>query len=306
MVAPAQKTWIDGQLLDGAQQVSLLTHTLHYGVGAFEGIRSYRRADGKGYIFRLKEHILRLYNSCKLVLITPRPTIDEVCQGCVDVLFTSGMMEAYLRPLVYLGDGSMGLLPDNNPAVTAITAWEWGAYLGTDALSAGIRCKVSAFSRPAANTAFPHGKLVGQYVTSVVAKQEARSAGYDEALLLDPQGFVSEGSGENLFVVRNGELVTPPSASSILPGITRDTIMTLAREQGLTVREERFGRDYLYLADEVFLTGTAAELTPVREIDDRQIGSGKVGPISRQLQDRYFDVVRGSDDSHPEWLTLLE
>lgn len=305
MVISAETIWIDGELRSGedAGRVPLLAHTLHYGVGAFEGVRAYERASGESCVFRLEEHIVRLFNSCKLIMLKPVVSVDEVCDGCVRVLRDNAMAEGYLRPLCYLGAGSMGLLPADNPVITAITAWPWGAYLGSEALTDGIRCKIASLARHHVNVAFAQGKLVGQYVNSVMAKREAQLAGYDEAILLDTQGYVAEGSGENIFIVRGGELFTPPLSASILPGITRDTIMVLAREMGLSVREERFTRDQLWLADEVFLTGTAAEVTPVREVDDRAIGDGSVGPVTRRLQERYFDVVRGYDTTHPEWLT---
>lgn len=305
MVEAGQRIWVDGKLSDHSA-IPLLTHTLHYGVGAFEGIRAYRRSDGRTSVFRLPEHIVRLFNSCKLVWLTPTVTIDEVIRGCIEVVATNGMEEAYLRPITYLGAGSMGLLPADNPVITAIAAWKWGAYLGAEALSKGIRCKISSLTRPTLNSAFTQGKLTGQYVTSVVAKREARHCGYDEAILLDSRGFVAEGSGENLFLVSKGELLTPPLSAGILPGITRETVMTLAREEGLIVKEESFPRDTLYLADEVFLTGTAAEVTPVREIDEHLIGSGGVGSITKHLQQRYFDIVGGVDHSHPEWHTFVE
>lgn len=307
MVNTGDKVWIDGQIQAGesASQVSLMTHTLHYGVGAFEGIRAYRRALGETCVFRLAEHIKRLFNSCKLVMLEPCVDSGEVTDGCLQVLRENGMTDGYVRPIVYLAAGSMGLLPTDNRAVTAIVAWDWGAYLGVDGLNQGIRCKVSSFSRHHVGGAFAHGKLVGQYVNSVVAKREASLSGYDEAILLDTAGYVAEGSGENIFIVSDGELITPPVSSAILPGITRDTVMVLARESGYVVREERITRDQLLLADEVFLTGTAAEVTPVREVDDRAIGNGGVGSITKLLQGRYFDVVRGTDSTHPEWLTTL-
>lgn len=306
MVTPAEKFWIDGELRsdEEASKVSLLTHTLHYGVGAFEGIRAYKRAAGESAVFRLHEHIRRLFDSCKLVLMQPRVTFEEVSQGCVDVLARSGMSEGYIRPICYLGRGGMGLLPQGNEVVTTITAWGWGAYLGNDALTHGIRCKISSLSRHHVNVAFTRGKIIGQYVSSVMAKRDAQLSGFDEAILLDTRGYVAEGSGENIFVVRDGELVTPPLAAAILPGITRDTVMILAREAGLTVREELFTRDELLLADEVFFTGTAAEITPVREIDHRPISDGSVGPITKRLQERYFDIVKGRDTTHLEWLTV--
>ena len=302
-----KKFWQDGKVLGwgDAGNVSLLTHTLHYGLGAFEGIRAYRRSGGETIVFRLTDHIARLFDSCRLMFITPRVSPADVEDGCLAVLRENGMTEGYLRPLVILGEGAMGLLPKDNPAVTSVMAWEWGAYLGAKGLDEGIRCKVSSFARGAVNAGLPRGKIVGQYVNSTLAKQEAVLAGYDEALLLDATGYLSEGSGENLFLVKNGRLSTPPLSSSILAGITRDTAMTLAKEEGFVVVEEQITRDAAYLADEVFLTGTAAEITPVREIDNRAIGSGKAGDVTKTMQRRYFDIVRGADDTHPEWLTRV-
>jgi branched-chain amino acid aminotransferase len=302
-----KQIWVDGVLVDESVggTVPLLTHTLHYGVGVFEGLRAYRRADGVPTLFRLDDHVERLFNSCRLVMMQPTVDFDAVKQGCRAVLRENGLVDGYVRPIVLMGAGAMGLLPSNNPITTIITAWQWGAYLGADGLSQGIRCKVSSFARHHVNVSFAQAKLTGQYINSVMAKREVTLAGYDEAILLDVNGFVAEGSGENIFIVKKGRLITPPTSSSILPGITRDTVMVLAREAGFDVVEQRFARDELLLADEVFLTGTAAEVTPVREIDDRIIGQGSVGPITAQLQARYFDVVRGSDNSHPDWLTVV-
>jgi len=307
-----RRFWKDGRVLDWVSSgtVSLLTHTLHYGLGVFEGIRAYERpAPGGGRtetaIFRLDEHVKRLFGSAKIVLMEPRVTEADVKQGAAAVLRENRMSEGYIRPLMILGEGPMGLLPTENPVETYIIAWKWGAYLGAEGLENGIRCKVSSIARPRVNTAMPRGKIVGQYVNSTLAKQEAKLSGYDEALLLDANGYVSEGSGENLFIVEGGRLVTPPLSAAILPGITRDTVMVLAREEGIDVVEQTFTRDAVYLADEVFLTGTAAELTPVREVDGRRIGNGKAGEITKLLQRRYFEIVRGSDDSHLEWLTRI-
>jgi branched-chain amino acid aminotransferase len=226
------------------------------------------------------------------------------------VLRENSFREAYLRPLVLLGVGSMGLALKGNPTVTTILAWKWGAYLGERAVSGGVRCKTSAWSRPNPGIALPRGKITGQYVTSVIAKNDAVRDGYDEALMLDSRGYVCEGTGENIFVVKSGRIFTPPVSSSILPGITRDTVLTLAREDGFVVQESLLARDDVYLADEVFLTGTAAEVTPVVEVDGHAIGVGaknagaqQVGPVTQQLQRRFFEIVRGNDDSHPEWLT---
>ncbi|MBK8997004.1 MAG: branched-chain amino acid transaminase [Myxococcales bacterium] len=307
MLEYGQKVWKDGEISDwkSGGNLSLLTHTLHYGVGAFEGIRAYKRARGETAIFRLREHIDRLFDSCQLVLIKPTVTREQVMQGCIDVLRANQMAEAYLRPIALIADGAMGVYAPKNPVATYIATWKWGTYLGPEALEKGIRCMVSSFSRHHINVSFAKGKLVGQYINSVMAKQEAKLAGFDEAILTDVNGYVSEGSGENIFLVKGGKLLTPPQAASILSGITRDTVITLAREEGLVVTEQFITRDELYLADEVFLTGTAAEITPVREINHRSIGSGQAGPITRAMQKRYFDVVKGSDDSHPEWLTRV-
>jgi branched-chain amino acid aminotransferase len=305
MVRAGQWIWADGTLKDNRADngVSLLTHTLHYGVGAFEGIRAYRNPSGNAAVFRLGEHVRRLFDSCKLVWLEPQVSQADVEQACLDVLAKNGFDEAYLRPIVYLGAGAMGLLPVDNPVVTTVIAWPWGAYLGKDGLERGIRCKISSFRRHGAHSALSQGKIIGQYTNSVLAKREARADGYDEAILLDGQGLVAEGSGENLFLVDRGELVTPPLSVGILPGITRATIITLAAELGLTVRQEAFPREALYLADEVFLTGTAAEVTPVVEIDRHPVGDGTVGEVTRRLQQRYFDVVAGREPAHAAWLT---
>lgn len=299
--------WLDGKIVDrhtGAQ-VPLLTHTLHYGVGAFEGIRAYQREGGETRIFRLGDHVQRLFDSCRLVMIEPAVTAAEVCRGCIEVLQQNQLRAGYLRPIVLLGEGAMGLFPQGNPVNTYIAAWAWGAYLGQDALEKGIRCKISSYARPHLNVGFSRGKLTGQYIVSVMAKREVKLAGYDEAILLDLQGNVAEGSGENVFIVKDGRLITPPLTGAILAGITRDTVLTLAREEGIPVLEQNFPRDALLLADEAFLTGTAAEVTPVREVDDRKIGDGRVGPITRSLQERYFAIVRGGREDHPEWLTAV-
>jgi len=307
MVDPGRTFWRDGELVDWHEHghASLLTHTLHYGVGAFEGVRAYRRADGVTYVFRLREHIQRLFDSCRLVMIEPSVTVEQTMDGCLQVLRANAMQDGYLRPMVFLGPGAMGILPLQNPAIAFVVAWSWGAYLGTDGLEKGIRCKISAYSRHHINVAFAKGKLNGQYINSVMAKQEATKSGFDEALMLDVNGFVSEGSGENVFLVKNGVIATPPLSGSILAGITRATVMALAEEEGIIVSETPITRDQLFLADEVFLTGTAAEVTPVREVDHRRIGDGSRGPITERLQQRYFDIVKGSDDSHPEWLSRV-
>jgi len=312
MVDKLKKIWVEGEMVDWDDaQVHVLTHSLHYGIAAFEGIRAYKRAGsasgvGAGtHIFRLKEHIQRLADSCKMTLLTPRFTKEQIETACVELLRANGMEEGYLRPLVYLGDGAMGVYAPNNPVRTTVIAWKWGAYLGDEALAKGIRCKISSFARHHINISLAKGKITGQYTNSVLAKREAKLAGYDEAIMLDANGYVSEGSGENLFIVKRGVLITPDLSSSILEGITRDTVLQLAREEGLSVQETRLTRDQLWLADEAFFTGTAAELTPIREVDNRPIGEGGIGPITKRLQARFFDVVRGADTTHPEWLTKV-
>jgi branched-chain amino acid aminotransferase len=304
------KIWLDGSLIPFAQaQVHILTHTLHYGVGAFEGIRAYKRPDGKGAIFRLDDHIARLFGSCHICSMDVPYTKEQIAAACVETMRANKMTEAYLRPLVFLGDGELGLGSLGNPVRVAIAVYEWGAYLGEEGLRRGIRAKVSSFTRGALNSNMSKGKICGQYVNSVLAKREAIKSGYSEAILLDNNGLVAEASGENIFLVRRGKLKTPPLSSAILEGITRDTVIALAREAGLVVEECTFARDEMYLADEVFFTGTAAELTPVREIDDRQIGAGECGPVTRKLQDLYFEAVKGKTGkekpSHPEWLTFV-
>jgi len=306
MVDKLQKIWLDGELVDWDEaKVHILTHSLHYGLGGFEGIRAYKRTDGKSYVFRLNEHIDRLFDTCKLCLLQPKFTREQIATACLDTLRANGMAEGYLRPMIFVGEGAMGIYAPNNPVRATVICWKWGAYLGEDALKKGIRAKISSYARHHINIGLAKAKMMGQYTNSVLAKREAKLGGYDEAILLDSQGYVSEGSGENIFMVKKGVLHTPDLSSSILEGITRDTIIQIAREEGIAVHECRITRDQLWLADEVFLTGTAAEVTPIREVDDRAIGDGVVGPITRRLQERFFDVVRGSDTSHPEWLTRV-
>jgi branched-chain amino acid aminotransferase len=306
MVDKVKKVWLDGSLVDwDAANVHVMTHSLHYGLAAFEGIRAYKRADGGTYVFRLHEHVDRLFDSCKMCLLRPEYTREQVMSVCAEILRANGLDEGYLRPMVFVGEGAMGIYAPNNPVRTAVLAWKWGAYLGEEALKNGIRAKISSFARHHINVSLAKAKMTGQYTNSVLAKREAKLGGYDEAILLDANGFVSEGSGENIFVVRKNVIRTPDLSCSILEGITRDTVITLARELGMTVEECRITRDQLWLADEVFFTGTAAEVTPVREIDNRTVGDGTVGPLTKRIQQRFFEVVRGADTSHPEWLTRV-
>jgi branched-chain amino acid aminotransferase len=307
MVDKLKKIWLEGELVNWDDaKIHVLTHTMHYGLGAFEGIRAYKRADGSTTIFRLKEHIERLFDSCKLIVTEPRFTKEQIQDACSQVLVANGMDEGYIRPLVYVGDGAMGVFAPDNPIRTFVVAWKWGAYLGTGAVEKGVRAKISSWCRHHLSVSLAKGKIMGQYTNSTLAKREARMGGYDEAILMDTNGYVSEGSGENLFIVKKGKVYTPPLSASILAGITRDTVLTIAREEGLPVAEEMLTRDQLYLADECFFTGTAVEITPIREVDNRKIGDGTVGPITRRIQERFFDIVKGSDSaSHPEWLTRV-
>ena len=306
MVEKLKKVWLDGEFVDWDEaKVHVLTHSLHYGLAVFDGVRAYQRADGGTYVFRLREHIDRLFEGCKMCLLQPKFTRDQVMDACVQALRVNGMADGYIRPIVFIGEGAMGIYVPNNPIRTAVVAWQWGAYLGDEALRNGIRAKISSFARHHINISLAKAKMTGQYTNSVLAKREAKLGGYDEAILLDPAGNVSEGSGENIFVVRKGVLRTPDLSCSILEGITRDTVLTLAREMGVEVVEGRLTRDQLWQADEVFFTGTAAEITPVREIDNRPVGEGSVGPVTKKIQSRFFEIVRGADASHPEWLTRV-
>jgi len=298
--------WIDGQLVpwDSATD-HLLAHTMHYGVGVFEGIRAYQRADGKTAIFRLREHIDRLLDSATICTLDVPYTREQLMAACHEVVRTNRMAACYLRPLIYLGYGALGLGSFEPPVRTMVACYEWGAYLGEDGLRKGIRCMISGFMRANANAVMNKGKICGQYVSSVLAKRMAIRSGFDEALMLDPQGYVAEGTGENIFLVKRDVVRTPPTSAAILNGITRDTAIQLLREQGVEVREEPISRDELYIADEVFLTGTAAEITPVREIDHRRIGRGEAGPVTRRVQETFFSIVKGADARHDHWLSVI-
>jgi len=305
MVEKAEWIWLDGNFIPWDEaRVHVLTHTLHYGLGVFEGIRAYETADGRTAIFRLSEHIRRLFDSAHIMQIAIPFSRNELEGVCMEILRLNGQKEAYLRPLVFLGAGVMGLNPADSPVRVAIISWLWGAYLGEEGLQRGVRLKTSAFTRHHVRVMMTMSKTVGNYVNSILAKREAIQAGYDEAVLLDNEGYVSEASGENVFIVRDGVLKTHPS-TGILPGITRDSILTLASDLGLRSKEERFTLDELYLADEAFLTGTAAEVTPVREVDNRTIGLGRPGPITQKLQSAFFAVVKGQDPRYQKWLAYV-
>jgi branched-chain amino acid aminotransferase len=301
---PQGKIWMDGSLVDWADaKVHVLTHSLHYGLAAFEGLRCYKGKSGSA-IFKLHEHVDRLFDSAHIGMMTIPYEKKQVAEAIVETVRSNKLEACYIRPLVYIGYGAMGVYPGDNPIKLAIAAWKWGSYLGDDALANGMRACVSSFTRHHVNVSMTRGKISGYYVNSILAKREAKGNGYDEAILLDPEGYVSEGTGENIFIVRKGRLKTTP-LTSILEGITRNAVIELAREQGIVVLEERFTRDEMYIADEVFVTGTAAELTPVREIDKRPIGTGKPGPVTAALQKRFFSIVRGEDPSHDSWLTRV-
>ena len=301
---PQGKIWMDGSLVDWADaKVHVLTHSLHYGLAAFEGLRCYKGKAGSA-IFKLHEHVDRLFDSAHIGMMTIPYEKKQVAEAIVETVRSNKLEACYIRPLIYIGYGAMGVYPGDNPIKLAIAAWKWGSYLGDDALANGMRACVSSFTRHHVNVSMTRGKISGYYVNSILAKREAKANGYDEAILLDPEGYVSEGTGENIFIVRKGRLKTTP-LTSILEGITRNAVIELAREQGLVVLEERFTRDEMYIADEVFVTGTAAELTPVREIDKRPIGTGKPGPVTAALQKRFFSIVRGEDPSHDSWLTRV-
>ncbi len=302
MTLTAKKLWMDGEIIPFEQaRVHVLTHTLHYGYGVFEGIRAYKRSGGESHVFRLREHVDRLFESAHILGLDMPFSRGEIAEACIEVLKANDFDEAYLRPIAFLGDEAMGLGALGNKVHVAIATWKWGAYLGDEGLKNGIRCKISSFSRMHVNVNMVKGKICGQYVNSVIAKREVMKAGYDEAIMLDTNGYVSECTGENLFMVKNGRIVTAPYGGSILGGITRDTVLALAADLDVAVEQRLFTRDELYVADEIFLCGTAAEVTPVREVDDRRIGTGRPGEITSRVSEAFFDVVRGATPAHPEW-----
>jgi branched-chain amino acid aminotransferase len=305
MVEKAKFIWFDGKMIPWDQaQVHVLTHTLHYGLGVFEGIRAYQCVDGRTAIFRLQEHIRRLFDSAHVMMLNIPFSQDEVKAACCEILRVNDQKAAYIRPLVFLGEGVMGINPAGNPVQVAVISWVWGAYLGDEGLRQGIRVKTSSYIRHHVNIMMTKTKTVGNYVNSIMAKREAIDAGFDEALLLDTEGYVCEASGENIFIVRDGVIKTPP-LTSVLAGVTRDCVCTIAKDLGVKVKEERFSRDELYLADEAFFSGTAAEITPIREVDGRVIGMGEPGPVTKQIQGTYFAAVKGENTRYQQWLTYI-
>ena len=304
MIAKTKKIWMDGKFIDWDDaSVHVLTHTLHYGLGVFEGIRCYETETGPA-LFRLNEHIERLFNSARIFLMDIPYAKKDIKEAVVETVRINKIKECYIRPIVYMGYGAMGLYAPENPVNVSIAAWQWGAYLGEKGVKNGIRAKTSSFITNHVNSNMSRAKVTGYYVNSQLAKKEAISCGYDEAILLDTEGYVSEGSGENIFMVRKGILKTTP-LTSILEGITRNSIIEITYDEGISVREQKFTRDELYIADEAFFTGTAAEVTPIRMVDGRSMGSGRPGKMTRRIQSLFFDIVRGKNNKYESWLTRI-
>ena len=305
MVQKMEKIWMDGRLIPWDEaKVHVLTHTLHYGLGIFEGIRCYLCDDGRSAVFRLREHIDRFFDSAHIGALKMGYSKKEIVEACKETLRANGLKAGYIRPLAFIGEGVMGVYPGDNPIQVAIITWPWGAYLGEEAIEKGIRAKFSSYTRHHVNVMMTKAKISGNYVNSVLAKREVMKLGYEEAMMLDTEGYVSEGSGENIFMVRNGVIKTTP-LTSILSGITRNSVIQIAKSRKIPVVEEKFTRDELYTAQEAFFTGTAAEITPIREVDDRQIGEGKPGPVTKELQAVFFDIVKGKNPEFREWLDYL-
>ncbi|HSB32814.1 MAG TPA: branched-chain amino acid transaminase [Nitrospirota bacterium] len=302
MLQATEKIWMNGSFVkwDDAR-VHILTHSLHYGTGVFEGIRCYK-ADSGPAVFRLTEHVDRLFDSAHILQMEMPFTREAVTEAILETIRVNKIDACYIRPLAFIGYGAMGVFPKENPVQVSIAVWPWGSYLGDEGIKNGIRVKISSYSRPHVNATMVRAKTTANYANSLLAKREALKDGYDEAVLLDTDGYVAEGSGENVFMVRKGVIKTPP-LTSILEGVTRDTVMQLAVEHGMRLVEERFTRDEFYVADEAFFTGTAAEITPIREVDNRTVGSGKPGPVTKALQAAFFDIVHGRDGRHAHWLT---
>ena len=299
----SEKIWLDGKFVPWHEaNVHILTHTLHYGMGVFEGIRCYQTKKKKSAIFRLQEHVDRLFNSAIVLGIEIPFAKKKIFNTILQVVRENKLEECYIRPIVFLGHNQMGLNPNGVDVRVAIAAWPWGAYLGDEGINKGIRVRVSSFTRHHVNISLTRAKACGYYINSILAKAEAVRDGYDEAILLDPQGYVSEGSGENIFLLSKGRLKTPDLSCSNLEGITRDSVLDICKHLKIKVEEGYMTRDELYIADEVFLTGTAAEITPVREIDGRTIGSGKRGKVTASIQKMFFEIVRGKHTKFKKWL----
>jgi branched-chain amino acid aminotransferase len=302
-IASVAKVWMNGKLVDWADAtVHVLTHALHYGTGVFEGMRCYETKRGPA-LFRPREHFERMERSAKIFMMDLPYSVDDLVAATHRLIAANELNACYVRPLAYRGYGEMGVNPDRNPVDVTIAVWPWGAYLGADALERGVRMTVSSWRRHDPNVIPPQAKVTGAYVNSSMAKLEAVRSGYDEAIMLNPHGFVSEATGENLFVVLGGDVVTPPLGSGPLPGVTRASVMTIAADLGMPVVERQVTRADLYTADEIFCSGTAAEITPVREIDHRVLGDP--GPVTTTVQQKYFSIVRGEDEKYLGWLDLV-
>ena len=302
-ITPTEKIWMDGRLVDWDDaRIHILTHTLHYGCGVFEGIRAYATAQGTA-VFRLTDHITRLYNSAKIFMIDIPFTVEEVIEATKETVRVNGLESCYIRPIVYLGYGEMGLNPLPCTVNVSIAVWPWGSYLGDEGIRHGVRTMISSWQRHDPNALPPAAKGTGMYINSSMAKVQALKAGYDEAVLLSPQGFVSEGTGENIFVVRHGRIFTPPVSAGALEGITQSSVVTIARDLGIDIEATNILRSDLYTAEEAFLTGTAAEVVPIRAVDDRELG--EPGPITRKIQETFFATVKGEVDRYKDWLELV-
>ena len=301
------KIWFNGELKEHDEaKVHVLAHVLHYGSGCFEGIRLYKLKNGKSAVFRLEEHIDRLFDSCKIYKMEIPYTKEEFLKGILQTIKANKLQSGYIRPLVFRGYNQLGVNPLSNPVEAIIAAWEWGAYLGEEGLNNGIKVCVSSWRRPAPNTLPSLAKASGNYLSSQLIKMEALEMGFEEGLALDYLGNISEGSGENIFIVKNGELLTPPMGSSSLAGITRDVVLKIAKDLGLVVKHETLPREFLYIADEIFLTGTAAEITPVNSVDNIKIGSGNRGKVTKKIQEEFFRIVEGQNEKYEKWLTVVE
>jgi len=302
-MTPTEKIWHNGKLIRWEDaRLHVLSHVVSYGSSVFEGIRCYETPSGPA-IFRLREHVRRLIDSAKIYRIDTGYSIDQLSQAMVDVVAVNKMKSCYIRPIVLRGYGDIGVMPRNNPIETYVACWEWGKYLGADALAEGVDVCISSWNRNAPNTMPTLSKAGGNYLSSQLIRMEADINGYAEGIALDVSGFISEGSGENIFVIRDGKIYTPPLSASVLGGITRDTLVTLAREAGIEVVETNILREFLYIADEIFFTGTAAEVTPIRSVDKIMIGSGRRGPITEKLQSQFFGIVNGTASDRFGWLT---
>jgi branched-chain amino acid aminotransferase len=301
----SELVWLDGEfVLRRDIGVNLLAHSLHYGLGVFEGMRCYTLPNEQRIIFRLRDHIHRLFRSARICNLKIPYSQEELCVACVELLGKTAGESLYIRPLVFLGEGSMGLDPSSNRLHTAISIWEFGPYLGADGLAHGIRAHISSCCRGPCHSIWTKAKITGHYALLSLAKQEAVALGFDEAILLDSDGYVAEATAQNVFAVLDGQIWTPPASSPLLPGLTRDSVITLARDFGYTIFEARFGLDSLWTADEAFLTSTASEVTPIREVNGRTIGDGLPGPVTLSLQGAFFAAVKGQDKRHTSWLSL--